>query len=302
MIMMMWGQYAFGIRNAAFQQLNRGKDWHWPVIERFAQAPLLQFTGEGEETISLPGVIYPEWNGGTGQIDEMRAQADGATPRTLIDGRGNILGQFVCTHISETQTIFGQFGIPRRQDFTIELKRFPDSKATGNIGVNALSKLAKKAGIDVNAIKSLVQQVQSAAGQLKQAIEQAQLVAQSVQATIGAPFAAINRATLIAQNVANDYKVLAQNAQNLVNAPATTAANAIAGANAAVTTIVQGTPTLTSTASACAKNLKTSLQTVIDASVAPPGIIATRACMVTSNKLTNHLSNTFHTAKGSLIT
>jgi phage protein U len=302
MIMAMWGPYAFELNTAVFQELQRGKEWRWPEQELFGQSPLLQFTGEGAETITLPGIIYPEWKGGTGQINEMRALADEALPRTLIDGRGNILGLWVATSIQETQSNFGGLGIPRRQEFTLSLKRFPDTAATGNVGLNALTKIAKKAGIDVNAIKSMISKIQSAAGQLKAAIQQAQATAQAVQGVIGAPYAAINQATQLAQNVANDYKVLAQSAESLVTAPATTAAGVVAGANAAVATIVEGTPTLTSTATACAKSLKTSLGTVIGLGVAPSGVIATRACMVSANKLTNNLSNTFHESKGTVVT
>lgn len=301
MIMAMWGRFAFGINNAAFQELRRSKSWSWPSQERFGQSPILQYTGEGDETLVLPGVIYPEWRGGLGQINEMRDIANEATPQALIDGRGNILGLWVATDISEVQTIFGGFGIPRKQEFTLSLKYFPSPEVTGNLGVNALTKLGKKLGIDVKAIMDMVKKIQSAAGQLKAAIEQAQMIAQSVQATIGAPFAEINKAAQFAKNTANDFKQLAQNAENILAMPATTAANAVASANAAVTTIVEATPTLTSAAAASARSLKTSLNTVIDASVAPAGVIATRACMVSANRLTSNISNTFRTARGSYI-
>lgn len=301
MIMAMWGRYAFGISNAAFQELQRTNEWRWPSQERYGQSPLLQYTGDGDEVITLPGVIYTSWRGGTGQLDEMRALADESTPQMFIDGRGNIRGLFVATNITETQSTFAGFGIPLKQEFTITLKRFPDPTVTGNVGLNALTKIAKKAGIDVNAIKSLVSKIQSAAGQIKAGIETAQATAQAVSATIGAPFAEINKAVLLARNTANDFKTLAQNAQTLLAAPATTAANAVVQANAALTTIVEATPTLQSSASAYAASLKTSLNTVITAGVAPAGVIATRACMVSSNKLTNNIANTFHSAKGSYI-
>lgn len=301
-IMAMWGRFAFGINNAAFQEISRSNEWKWPSQERFGQSPLLQFTGKGDETITLPGVIYPEWRGGVGQIDAMRAIAEEGEPQVLIDGRGNILGLYVATNISETQSTFGTFGIPRKQEFTLSLKRFPDPLVGGNLGVAALSNLAKKAGVNIADIKSFVQKVQSAAGQIKAGIEQAQLVAQSVQAVIGAPFAAINAASQLAKNTANDYKLLAQNANNLLSLPARTAAEAVASANSAVGTIVTSTPTLTSQASVCAASLKTSLDAVVDAGVAPAGVIATRACMVSVNRLTNNVSNTFHTSKRMRIT
>jgi phage protein U len=295
-IMMMWGRYAFGINNAAFQRLERHNGWKWPEQELYGRAPKLQFTGEEANTITLPGVIYPEWRGGVNQINDMKTIADAAEPQTLIDGRGNILGLFVATSIVETQTDFGVFGIPRKQEFTISLKRFPD-EISGNVGLNALLKLAKKAGIDpaaIKAIKDAVQKAQSAIGQIKQAIEQAQLVAQGVQAIIGAPFAAIDAAAKLATNIAGDFKTVANNATNLLKAPATTAANAVASANAAVTTIVEATPTLTAQSRVVSDSLIVSYDTVVAAMTAPAGVIATRAVMVASHKQTAFLSRTFH--------
>lgn len=296
-VMMMWGSYAFGVNNAAYQQLQRQKAWRWPSQDRFGTSPKPQFTGEDDDTITLPGVIYPEWRGGIGQIDAMRALADTAEPQTLIDGRGNILGLFAATIISETQSEIGGFGIPRKQEFSISLKRCPDPDVGGNIGVNALTKLAKKAGIDPAAIKDAIQKMQSAIGQIKQAIEQAQLLAQSVQVVIGAPFAAIDAAAKLAKNTAEDFKTVVNNANNLIKAPATTAANAVANANAAAAIIVEATPTLTAQARACSDSLKTSLQTVEDAMTAQAGIIATRAVMVAANKQTSFLSRTYHSAR-----
>lgn len=297
-VMLMWGKYAFGVNNAAFQQLERQRGWRWAQQDLYGRAPKLQYTGEEEDTITLPGLIYPEWRGGTGQIDDMRAIADLAEPQTLIDGRGNILGLFVATSISETQSEFGGFGIPRRQEFTISLKRFPDPNVGGNVGLNALTKLAKSAGIDIGAIKDAIQKAQSAIGQIKQAIAQAQLVAQGVSAVIGAPFAAIDAAAKLAKNTAEDFKTAANNANNLLKAPATTAANAVANANAAAATIVAATPTLAAQARSCSDSLKTSLQTVVTAGTAPAGIIATRAVMVASNQQTAFMSRTYHTARG----
>lgn len=299
-VMMLWGRYAFGVNNAAYQQLQREKTWRWPSQQLYGRTPKPQFTGEDDETITLPGVIYPEWKGGVNQIAEMRAIADEAEPQTLIDGRGNILGLFVATNISQTDSEIGGFGIPRKQEFSISLKRYPDPDVGGNIGVNALMKLAKKAGIDPNtlkAIKDAIQKAQSAIGQIKQAIEQAQAAAQAVQATIGAPFAAIESASRLAKNVAEDFKTVARNAENLINAPATTAASAVANASAAVATIVEATPTLTARARAASDSLATSMQTVIDASTEPAGVIATRAVQVSANKQTAFLSRTYHSMR-----
>jgi phage protein U len=123
-VMLILGTYAFGIDTAAFQELNRTTEWRWPSQDVFESRPLLQFTGSGKDTITLPGVIFPEYWGGTGQLDQLRDLADMGEPQTLIDGRGNILGDFVITSVQERQSVFAQAGVARRQEFTITLERF----------------------------------------------------------------------------------------------------------------------------------------------------------------------------------
>lgn len=123
-VMMILGDYPFGITTAAFQELTRNSEWRWPSQEVFESRPVLQFAGQGRETITLPGVIYPEYWGGTDQLDQLRALADLGQPQILIDGRGNILGEFVVTAIQERQNTFAQLGVARRQEFSITLERY----------------------------------------------------------------------------------------------------------------------------------------------------------------------------------
>ena len=122
--MMILGRYAFGLNTAAFQELNRNTEWRWPSQDVFESRPALQFTGKGEDTITLPGIIFPEYWGGTGQLNTLRALGDEGRPLTLIDGRGNVLGRWVITGVSERQSVFAAAGVPLRQEFTVSLKRY----------------------------------------------------------------------------------------------------------------------------------------------------------------------------------
>lgn len=120
----MLGFFPFGIDTLAFSELNRNSEWRWASQDVFDARPVLQFVGQGKETLTLPGVIFPEYWGGTTQLEELRDLADEGEPQTLLDGRGNILGDFVITGIQERQTVFAQAGVARRQEFTITLERF----------------------------------------------------------------------------------------------------------------------------------------------------------------------------------
>lgn len=132
-IMMKLGPYSFGLQTAAYQEFQRSTAYTWAAQARFGKLDTLQPTGPGEDTITLPGVVYPEHFGGTGQLDAMRALAEQQLPQALIDGRGNMLGQWVIESIDETGTIFAARGVARKQDFSMKLKRAPEDGGLGLI-------------------------------------------------------------------------------------------------------------------------------------------------------------------------
>jgi hypothetical protein len=73
--MLALGAFRFSISTAAYQQLERQSSYKWEEVERFGQAPLMQYCGYDSETISLQGTILPEYKGGLGQMSQMRVQA-----------------------------------------------------------------------------------------------------------------------------------------------------------------------------------------------------------------------------------
>lgn len=288
MLMMLWGRFPFGIATAAFQELNRTTNWRWPAQELFGQMPTRQYVGPGDETITLPGVIYPEFRGGTGQIQKMRDIADQGVPQVLVDGRGNILGKWVATSINEQQSVFSGFGIPLKQEFTITLERVPDP-ASGNIILKALS---AKLGVDLSAIKALVDQVKSAIGILQGGLATARAVVSTAQAVIGAPAALIIETVKKAEHTAEAIKDLAVQASDIIGVRPT-----IASARAATQILVGGLPGLGAQATAASVAIKAAVQTVVDAHTAVEGVIASNAALVASNRLTRFASTSYHTTK-----
>jgi phage protein U len=122
--MMILGSFQFSINSAAYQDLTRSTEYRWTAQDVFGVLPRLQFTGAGADSVTLEGSIFPEYRGGLGQLDQMRALAGRGRPQRMIDGNGKILGRYVIERVQEKQTIFAAFGVPKRQDFTLQLKRF----------------------------------------------------------------------------------------------------------------------------------------------------------------------------------
>lgn len=122
-VMLKLGSFQFSIGTAAYQELSRKATYNWASQDRFGRMPNLQFVGKGEETISLAGVIYPDYRGGFAQLDRMREIAGQGLPQLLIDGSGKLLGRWVILSVDEKQSTFAAAGMPRKQEFTLELKK-----------------------------------------------------------------------------------------------------------------------------------------------------------------------------------
>lgn len=122
------GDYQFSVSTAALQNIKRSSAWRWQSQERLGVRPAQQYLGPGAESLSLSGVIYPHYKGGVGQLDRMRAEAGQGKPLILVNGLGEIQGQWVITQVEETQTVFTAGGIPRKVEFSMQLSRYGEDK------------------------------------------------------------------------------------------------------------------------------------------------------------------------------
>jgi len=129
-------QFRFAIDTAAYQSLKRSTEWRWPAQDRLWNDPARQFTGRGDDEITLDGVILPAFRGGLSQLKALRAIADqaltsgaGARPLTLVTGYGDVLGQWVITRLDEEQPVIGPSGAPIEQRFSLTLAAYGEDMA-----------------------------------------------------------------------------------------------------------------------------------------------------------------------------
>lgn len=128
-IMLRLGSFSFSINTAAYSELKRASEYKWAAQERFGQQDALQFTGPGQDSITLNGVVLTAFRGGTGQVQILRAVAAQGRPQMLISGLGDILGMWVIESVEEGQGVFAAAGIPRRQEFSVKLRKYSDGIA-----------------------------------------------------------------------------------------------------------------------------------------------------------------------------
>ena len=129
-VLMMLGGFKFSLNTAVFQQMQRSTSYRWPAQERVGKLDALQFTGPGEDRITLPGVIYPDWRGDAEQVDQLRALAARGRPLQLIAASGDILGAWVIESVEEVQSFYKPDGTFRKQEFTVSIRKFSDGSAS----------------------------------------------------------------------------------------------------------------------------------------------------------------------------
>lgn len=124
MIMLALGYFRFSMDTAAYEQLRRTSEYRWPSQERLGRRPARQFLGPGNETIELPGVIYPHFAGGVSQVERMRYMAGQGVALTLMGGDGLALGKWCIERIEETRSNLLADGTPKKIEFRLSLARY----------------------------------------------------------------------------------------------------------------------------------------------------------------------------------
>ena len=118
--------YYFNLDTAAFEELRRQTSFRWAGQERLTRSIAQQAVGQGEDKISLKGVIFPGFKGGLKQLDILRTIGRRLQPVNLTTGYGEVLGTWCLLNIEEDQSNLLAGGIPRKQSFSLEFVSYGD--------------------------------------------------------------------------------------------------------------------------------------------------------------------------------
>jgi phage protein U len=224
-VMLKLGAYQFSIKTAAYQEFSRSTEYRWPQQDVYGKQPALQFTGPGSETITLSGTIYTEYRGGLGQIESMRSEAGKGQPLAMINGYGGNMGRWVIEGIEEKQATFAAFGRPRKQDFTVKLKRYPDeAPGAENLvtavaaAANGAAAVAAKQTAAATAPQSAIAEfADKAAGNIRTAVTTAQSALAAVQAKAAEIGNAVGPVIATVQRTVNTANALRSSVENMRN-------------------------------------------------------------------------------------
>ena len=136
-VMMTLGPVAFGVATTAFQRLRRVTGFRWPALERVGRWPARQFTGPGQDQITLDGVIMPTYSGAVGSVESLRELALTGQPYQSVGGHGRGLRPVVplagrgrpVRAVRRRRAAPGRMGAPARP-----LRRRRAGRAAGHAG------------------------------------------------------------------------------------------------------------------------------------------------------------------------
>jgi phage protein U len=122
-MLMSLGMFGFEIGTVPFQELARTTEWRHASTPRYQARPASQFLGPGDDGVTLTGALLPGVAGSFSALETLKRMGDTGEHWPLVDGTGKVHGIYRLEKISEQESNFLVGGIPRKSDFTIELKR-----------------------------------------------------------------------------------------------------------------------------------------------------------------------------------
>ncbi len=122
-VLLMLGDFKFSLNTAVFQEAQRSTNYRWRAQERIGHMDAMQYTGPGDDRLTLPGVLLPEFKGDSYYLDLLRQMAQAGVPYRLLSSTGAVLGNWVIEDIDTTESVYRPWGTAARYDFTIRLRR-----------------------------------------------------------------------------------------------------------------------------------------------------------------------------------
>lgn len=127
------GPFAFEAMGFGYTDTQHRLETPWAALDVVGRLNALQWTGPRGDTITLRGVLFPEAFGGLSTLAGLREAALAGSSQILVSIGGLIHGRFVIEGVGEERGFIDRTGQPRRDAFTIDLRRHADSGG-GSLG------------------------------------------------------------------------------------------------------------------------------------------------------------------------
>ena len=131
-VSMMLGAFAFESIGFGYDGLSAKLNTQWAEIDVAQTMNQQQWTGPSSEEVTIKGVLFPDELGGQSSLEGIKAAAKAGRPMMLVSGDnslGTIHGQYTVHGIDEDQSYHTAYGTPRRNAYSITLKKYERTAA-----------------------------------------------------------------------------------------------------------------------------------------------------------------------------
>lgn len=118
------GPFAFESLSFGFYGVSRDLATPWASIQTVGGLDRLQWTGGESDKVTIVGVVFPEEFGGLDSLEGVRSAARSGAVVPLVTLGGNVYGLYVIEAVNEDQSYHDANGRPRRDVYSIDLKRY----------------------------------------------------------------------------------------------------------------------------------------------------------------------------------
>lgn len=115
------GAFKFSVNTASYETLQRAWQFNWRSHPLVGGYPALQNTGQGLQSISLNGRIFPHEIGSHESIANLVSLGSKGEPCYLVSGYGEVFGYWTINKVMEMQKAFFPDGAARQIDFSLSL-------------------------------------------------------------------------------------------------------------------------------------------------------------------------------------
>ena len=132
------GPNVFSVLPVTLSKITRATKANWAAVPRFGGEVARQFTGMGEHSIKLEGLVFNSHFGGFGQYEAVRATQLAGKPVPLIGMVaglvGTVYGLVVILSVSDAQEYLdGATGVGRKLSFDVEVAPFGGDGPLGGL-------------------------------------------------------------------------------------------------------------------------------------------------------------------------
>ena len=130
------GRFAFGLDTASVDAINRNWSFRWVSQDRLGLNPAKQFTGLGDQILSISGIIFPSEIGEAYFVEEIAKEAGKGNPLLLVTNIkdvGQVLGYWCVTGCQETSSNLDYRNQARTISFSLSLSFYGDRNGNSAI-------------------------------------------------------------------------------------------------------------------------------------------------------------------------